>query len=48
MELFMKKEQIFCIFNISFLKPRLHEQILCGNFCVTNIMDRVDRATNNC
>ena len=30
------------------LKPRLHEQILCGNFCVTNIMDRVDWATNNC
>ncbi len=24
------------------LKPRSHEQILCGNFCVTNIMDRVD------
>ena len=30
------------------LKPRLHEQILSGNFCVTNIIDRVDRATNNC
>ena len=34
--------------NMTDLKARLHEQIFCGNFSVTNVFDRVDETTNNC
>ena len=34
--------------NAQLVKARLHEQIFCGNFSVTNVFDRVDERTNNC